>query len=114
MKAPYTAITENVLALRETSASQVMMDEHAFHVFYHRTAAPLRAYAVRVLGNASYSILFPTNNSTTSIRIVKFNVAMTGTSQSRLKKILLNMFRLGRGHSSASGNSARPSRSSRL
>ena len=31
----------------------VMMDEEAFHAFYRRTAAPLRAYVVGVLGNVT-------------------------------------------------------------
>ncbi len=32
---------------------EVMIDEQAFHVLYRRTAAGLRAYAARVLGNAT-------------------------------------------------------------
>ena len=31
------------------------MDEHAFHVVYGRTAVGLRAYAARVLGNATHA-----------------------------------------------------------
>jgi RNA polymerase sigma-70 factor, ECF subfamily len=30
-----------------------VIDEGAFHELYHRTAAPLRAYAARILGNVS-------------------------------------------------------------
>jgi RNA polymerase sigma-70 factor (ECF subfamily) len=34
---------------------EIMIDEQAFHVFYRRTAPGLRAYAARVLGNATYA-----------------------------------------------------------
>ena len=32
-----------------------VIDEHTFHLLYRRTAASLRAYAARVLGNATYA-----------------------------------------------------------
>ena len=31
------------------------MDEESFHILYQRTAGPLRAYAARVLGNATHA-----------------------------------------------------------
>lgn len=34
---------------------QLMIDEQAFHALYRRTAGSLRAYAARVLGNATYA-----------------------------------------------------------
>jgi RNA polymerase sigma-70 factor (ECF subfamily) len=37
----------------ETSAAVGVIDEDAFHALYHGTAAPLRAYAARVLGNVT-------------------------------------------------------------
>jgi RNA polymerase sigma-70 factor (ECF subfamily) len=37
----------------ETSPAIGVIDEDAFHALYHRTAAPLRAYAARVLGNVT-------------------------------------------------------------
>jgi RNA polymerase sigma-70 factor (ECF subfamily) len=36
-------------------ASGIMIDEQTFHLLYRRTAAGLRAYAARVLGNATYA-----------------------------------------------------------
>jgi RNA polymerase sigma-70 factor, ECF subfamily len=40
----------------ETAASvPVLLDERQFHALYARTAAPLRAYVVRSLGNAAHA-----------------------------------------------------------
>jgi len=56
-------MTRNTLALRDANcpaqaeplSAASVMDEHAFQVLYQRTAAPLRAYAVRVLGNPNHA-----------------------------------------------------------
>lgn len=48
-------VSARARARRELDAPGPCMDEQAFTVFYHRTAAPLRAYATRVLGNATHA-----------------------------------------------------------
>ena len=40
-------------AAEALEAAVEMMNERAFHAFYHRTATPLRAYVARVLGNVT-------------------------------------------------------------
>jgi RNA polymerase sigma-70 factor, ECF subfamily len=41
--------------VRTLDAAVDTMDEEAFHILYQRTAAPLRAYAARVLRNATHA-----------------------------------------------------------
>lgn len=46
---------QSLFSLKELPVAVETMDEETFHILYRRTAGPLRAYAARVLGNATHA-----------------------------------------------------------